>query len=302
MITKCTTRVAQPYGRATFFADSTPHLYTVIMKSVEKFVTKKSLGQNFLNNQHVPLHMVQAGDVKEGDIVLEIGPGTGALTKVLLSHGAKVLAIEADPRAIEVLQNTFETEIMAQKLTIIHDDVREIDFEALGLRPRAYKVIANIPYYLSGMLFRTFLETDTQPNTLVFLVQREVAQRIARDKKESLLSLSVKVFGDPKYVKTVGKGNFTPQPKVDSAIVSISNISKDRLKGIPQAFFFEVLHEAFKSKRKQLICNLKPMFEATLLTMLFKKHDLSLHIRAEDISLNTWIVFIHDLYTASTQS
>ena len=91
---------------------------------------------------------------------------------------------------------TFKDKIIAQKLTILHGDARTLDLKALGLKPHSFKIIANIPYYLSGMLFRTFLDTDVQPSELVYLVQREVAERIARDKKESLLSLSVKIYGN----------------------------------------------------------------------------------------------------------
>lgn len=94
-----------------------------------------------------------------------------------------MFAIEADARAVASLNDTFRDDILAQNLTIIHDDVKNLDFCALGLRPHAYKLIANIPYYLSGFLFRMFLEHEIQPSTIVFLVQREVAERIARDKK-----------------------------------------------------------------------------------------------------------------------
>lgn len=272
------------------------------MKSIEKIEAKKSLGQHFLNNAHVPKAMADAGEVREGDIVLEIGPGTGILTQELLKRGATVIALEADQRAIEALRTTFDDEIMAQKLSIMHGDARTIDLRALGLRPRAFKVVANIPYYLSGLLFRTFLETDIQPSTLVFLVQREVALRIARDKKESLLSLSVKVFGEPTYVKTVGKGNFTPQPKVDSAIIAVKNIGKERLLDIPEDFFFSVLHEAFKSKRKQLLGNLKGIFDETMLTHSMEAHHIHEKARAEDIPITSWIPFIQDLFFHKTRT
>lgn len=253
------------------------------------FETKKSLGQNFLNNTRVPELMADAGNVTKGDMVLEIGPGTGALTRELLKRGAKVIAIEADIRAIESLKITFEREIATKNLIILHGDVREIDLKALGLRPRAFKIIANIPYYLSGFLFRTFLEHDIQPSDLVFLVQREVAERIARDKKGSLLSLSIKVFGDPKYVKTIGKGNFTPPPKIDSAIIAISNISKDRLGNVSQEFFFKILHEGFKSKRKQLLGNLSEIYDRDTLTHIFSTVGLPPAVRGEDVSLDMWL-------------
>ena len=119
------------------------------------------------------------------------------------------------------------------------------------------------------MLFRTFLETDTQPSDLVFLVQKEVAQRIARDKKESLLSLSVKVYGDPHYIKTIKRGNFTPAPKVDSAIIAIHNISKNRLGALAEADFFTLIHAGFASKRKQLLGNLSRYFLVRYLYTLF---------------------------------
>jgi 16S rRNA (adenine1518-N6/adenine1519-N6)-dimethyltransferase len=253
---------------------------------------KKSLGQHFLNNSHVPKLMAEAGKVARDEVVLEIGPGTGVLTRELLTRGAKVIAIEADMRAIEILKKNFKSEITAQSLIIIHEDARTLDLRTLGLRPRAYKVIANIPYYLSGMLFRTFLENEIQPSTIVFLVQKEVAERIVRDKKESLLSLSVKVFGEPAYVKTVGKGNFMPQPKIDSAIIAISNISREKLGGVPTKFFFEVLHEGFKSRRKQLLSNLSDSVDRTLLTNIFSTLKIPSTIRGEDLGLANWLKLV----------
>lgn len=263
---------------------------------------KKSLGQHFLNNTHVPALMAEAGRVGEGDVVLEIGPGTGVLTRELLKKGARVLAIEADIRAVESLKESFSAEIKAEFLTIVHGDVRTIDLYALGLRPSAYKLIANIPYYLSGLLFRMFLEHAIQPSDMVFLVQREVAERIARDTKESLLSLSIKVFGTPKYIKTIGKGNFTPAPKIDSAIIAISNISKDTFKDMPQDFFFKVLHEGFKSKRKQLIGNLLPLAPRETLIKFFASIPLSEKIRGEDVSLTEWLLLAHLLFTQDTHT
>lgn len=240
--------------------------------------------------------MADAGDVCADDTVLEVGPGTGALTKELLSRGAHVIAIEADVRAIEALKVTFHEEISVKKLVLVHDDIRKINLGALGLRPSAFKVVANIPYYISGLLFRLFLENDIHPTTLVFLVQKEVAERIARDKKESILSLSVKVFGEPRYVKTVARGNFTPPPNVDSAIIAVSHISHEYLGGIPRNFFFTVVHEGFKSKRKQLLGNLSGLMSRVLLTHTFSTLDLKEDVRGEDVPLETWLVLTRELY------
>lgn len=270
---------------------------------------KKSLGQHFLNNVRIPFLMARAGNIEEGDTVLEIGPGTGVLTAELLRRAHKVIAIEADARAITVLRERFKEEIMAGKLVISHADVRAIDPSALGLHPHAYKVVANIPYYLSGMLFRYFLESETQPSDLVFLVQKEVAERIARDPKESLLSLSVKVFGTPKYIETVKKGNFTPPPNVDSAIISVSSISNEHLvkAGISAEYFFSILHEGFKSKRKQLMGNLSDSYDRLVLTHIFSTLGLDEKVRGEDIPIEIWLKLVasleaHKALTTNPQS
>ncbi len=267
-------------------------LYTAVMESREKptrFVHKKSLGQHFLNNASVPRKMADAGEVGEGDTVLEIGPGTGALTRELLSRGASIVALEADARAIAELEQEFAAQIQDKKLILIHGDVREVGLVELGLKNRRYKVVANIPYYLSGLLFRTLLEGNIQPKTLVFLVQREVAERIARDPKESLLSLSVKIFGDPRYVETVKPGNFTPPPKVDSAIIAVTNISKKRLGKLGSEDFFTLIHEGFKSKRKQLIGNLSGKWNRDQLTHTFSTLGIAADARGEDLPLTVWL-------------
>lgn len=253
--------------------------------------------------------MADAGEVKAGDIVLEIGPGTGVLTRELLARGACVVALEADQRAIETLNESFESEINTKNLVILHADVRtfpELILEkngqsarktliSLGITNGNYKVIANIPYYLSGFLFRTFLETDVQPTTLVYLVQREVGERIARDKKESLLSLSVKMFGDPAYIGTIKPGNFTPPPKVDSAIIAITCISRSRLTKIDETFFFELIHAGFASKRKQLLGNLTKLFTRETLIHTFSTLNIPMDVRGEDLHLDMWLTLTRSL-------
>jgi 16S rRNA (adenine1518-N6/adenine1519-N6)-dimethyltransferase len=255
----------------------------------EKFEHKKSLGQHFLNSDYAPKKMCDAADLQKGELVFEIGPGTGMLTKEILARGAKVIALEADPRAIEELQQAFPSHIETGQLTIHHGDARDIPFKTLGLEGKSYKVIANIPYYISGLLFRSLLEANFQPKTLIFLVQKEVATRIAREKKESLLSLSVKVFGNPTYICTVSRGHFNPPPKVDSAVIAVTDISKDRLGKISQEDFFELLHLGFGKKRKQLLGNLSANYERTTVEKALTSLALPLTVRAEDISIEIWL-------------
>lgn len=255
----------------------------------ERFLHKKSLGQHFLNNPHVPARMCEAANLAAGETVVEIGPGTGALTKSLLAHGVTVIAIETDKRAIAALEETFAAEIMAQKLVISDADARNLDLRSLGVSDHDYKVVANIPYYLSGHLFRVFLESDCQPSDLVFLVQKEVAERITRDPKSSLLSLSVAAFGTPSYICTVKRGNFTPPPKVDSAIIAVHSINRDHFHTIHQHYFFALLHAGLGQKRKQLLGNLAHYFNREELARVFTELGIPLTIRGEDLDLPAWI-------------
>jgi 16S rRNA (adenine1518-N6/adenine1519-N6)-dimethyltransferase len=133
------------------------------------------------------------------------------------------------------------------------------------------------------------LETDCQPNTLVFLVQKEVAGRIAKDKKESLLSLSVKCYGKPSYIATIARGHFTPPPKVDSAIIAIRDISKEAFALMSETDFFILLHLGFGQKRKQLLSNLSKSYTRDHLEVVFKEIGLIPNVRAEDVSLSQWL-------------
>jgi len=252
------------------------------------FEHKKSLGQHFLTSDYAPKQMCDAAALAVGDIVLEIGPGTGVLTKEILARGSQVIAVEADRRAITALSETFTEQIASGQLVVHHADARELFPSEFGLEAGKYKVVANIPYYLSGSLFRQLLDTECQPNTLVFLVQKEVAERIARDKKESLLSLSVKAFGEPTYICTIKRGHFTPPPKVDSAIIAVRGISRENFTDIRTEDFFHLLHLGFGQKRKQLLGNLANEFDREVVAAAMEKVTIPQNARAEDISLSTW--------------
>ena len=249
---------------------------------------KKSLGQNFLNSESIIRDIVAAGNIERSDVILEIGPGLGVLTRELLQTGAKVISVEKDDRLIPELQKMFMREITLKQFDLIHADI--LDLELPHITKGNYKVIANIPYYITGQVIRMFLESDKQPLSMTLLVQKEVAERIvAKDGKESLLSLSVKAFGEPRYVRTVGRGAFTPQPNVDSAVLTIENISKNRLKDLDPNFFFAILHAGFAHKRKQLLPNLASLYSKEKLLKAFDLCHIDHKARAEDMSLNTWV-------------
>jgi 16S rRNA (adenine1518-N6/adenine1519-N6)-dimethyltransferase len=266
---------------------------------MERFQTKKSLGQHFLNDVRIAERIAAEGEIVPGETVLEIGPGTGFLTVELLKAGARVVAVEADIRAIEELQVRFAAEIAQDRLTIHHNDIRELHFKELGLTDHGFKVIANIPYYISGLLFRLCLDGDMQPSRVVFLVQKEVAERITRSKKESLLSIGVKIYSNPSYAFTVKRGSFTPSPKVDSAVVTMKDVSRNRLEGLTEEAFFSVVHAGFASRRKQLYGCLRETYSNEALDTAFHTLSLSRKIRGEDLSLEVWVA-LTKLLTLST--
>ncbi len=222
----------------------------------KKLFQKKSLGQHFLRSEKVLEEMCAEAEVNTGDVVLEIGPGEGTLTTTLLAKGATVIALEKDHRLIPILQEKFATEITEKKLILKEADV--LEFDPAEIAAPIYKIVANIPYYITGAILEKFLSAVRQPSCMVLLVQKEIAERIvARDGKESILSISVKAYGQPKNVQKVSRGLFSPPPKVDSAILAISNISKKNFKNAEEEnSFFKIVKAGFAHKRKMLKNNL----------------------------------------------
>jgi 16S rRNA (adenine1518-N6/adenine1519-N6)-dimethyltransferase len=253
---------------------------------------KKSLGQNFLMHRQTAERIVGAAGVRSEDTVLEIGPGTGMLTRALLDTANKVVAVETDLELIPGLEAKFMEEIEEGRLILVQEDVRTYDPSSID---GPYKLVANIPYYITGELIRKFLTTKKKPLSITFLVQKEVAVRIARSKKESLLSLSVKTFGTPIYRFTVPKGAFTPAPTIDSAVLSITDIHTPFASEVEEYGFFEILHAGFAHKRKQLGKNLEEFYTSESIAAAFDSLTLSRAIRAEDVPLEAWQIFAKKL-------
>lgn len=253
---------------------------------------KKQFGQNFLHNETILKTIIQAGDVQVGDAVLEIGPGRGALTEHLLAAGATVIAIEKDQEMVDVLLETFPAETGKKgTLGLSQGDVLKMSIGSLFEKVDSYKVIANIPYYITGAILEHIFSQEKLPSVAVLMVQKEVAERIARnEKKESILSISVKAYGKPEYIKTVGRGNFAPAPGVDSAILRVSNISKELFinNRISERDFFSVLKQGMGQKRKTLVNNLKSLVDQEKLIAYLVSRNYSEKIRPEDLVLEDW--------------
>ncbi|MBX9765206.1 16S rRNA (adenine(1518)-N(6)/adenine(1519)-N(6))-dimethyltransferase RsmA, partial [Patescibacteria group bacterium] len=245
------------------------------------------LGQHFLTNAGIARIVAESSGAAENVRVYEIGPGKGMLTKELLALGASVTAVEKDPEMSAILHTEFAAEIKKKTLTVIEGDARDYTPDAVFPKGE-YVIAANIPYYITGELIRTALTSKNQPKAVALLIQKEVAERIARSKKESLLSLSVKAYGTPKYVKTVSAGSFNPPPAVDSAVLSITNISRKHFAHTSEDAFFRVIKAAFAQKRKTLGGNLKKVFGVKALEAL-SYAGIPEKERAENVPLALWL-------------
>lgn len=259
---------------------------------MEKTYAKKSLGQHFLRSRQVLERIVSAAEVTIGDTVLEIGPGEGVLTRELLAAGAHVVAVEKDERLAKVLLKTFADAIHTKKFILHTGDILLFDIKKVLGAERRYKLVANIPYYITGAILKKFLEEGPPPETLALLIQKEVAERVvARNKKpfnsahgkESILSISVKIFGAPRIAFNVSRAQFSPPPNVDSALLLVEHIKNPFRAREDARAFFKTVRAGFAQKRKLLSKNLGVLPE--VLTHCGVKEKA----RAEELSVTEWL-------------
>jgi 16S rRNA (adenine1518-N6/adenine1519-N6)-dimethyltransferase len=211
---------------------------------------KKSLGQNFLTSEGAAQRIVEAAELSPDDVVLEVGPGLGALTRYLALDSERVVAVELDQRLIPALEQILST---YPNVDLIHGDILEL--KPATLLPPGYKVVANIPYYITSALLRHLLEAPVRPVLMVLTVQEEVARRIvAQPGAMSLLALGVQFYGRPRIVSRLKAGAFYPRPKVDSAVVQIdlSPGARPDLGVTDVDLFFQLAQAGFGQRRKQL--------------------------------------------------
>lgn len=238
---------------------------------------KKSLGQNFLTNE-ILLQKIAGGlQIEDGDVVVEIGPGTGALTKHLLaSNAAKIIAVEKDNRLIAGLRAKFTD----PRFTVIEGDALEI-LPSLSLKK--FKLIGNIPYYITGHLLRVVGELAEKPALSVFVIQKEVAERaVAHAPKNNLLSLSLQFWSEPEFLGTIKKENFRPVPKVDSAIIRLRTVKPPVLQADK---YYPILRLLFSQPRKTILNNLASRLSKEEAARLLEKLNLSPSLRPENLFL-----------------
>ena len=259
---------------------------------------KKSLGQHFLTCPWVISDMIEAAQLSSLDTVLEIGPGTGALTRPLAIRVKKVIAIEKD----EKLAHALERDLVSQNInniTVLQGDI----LTHVPTLPAGYKIVANIPYYLTARLLRLFLEKqEKKPKSITLTIQKEVAERImAQPPNENLLALSVQVFGTPRIIAIVPASCFSPKPKIDSAIISISDISDIffTYHNIKKDAFFRLLHLAFTQKRKMLINTLSHIASKKDIEYALRTIGANARARPQELQKEQWALLAAILEKAS---
>ncbi len=265
---------------------------------------RKGLGQHFLIDEEVLKLITSAAELTPTDIVMEIGPGLGVLTKELARQAGWVITIELDSKLAAILKQPLAA---FNNVTIINEDILQIDPEVLFKEQReifsptiaspfSYKVVANLPYYITSLVLRHFLEASLKPQIMVVMVQKEVAEAIVAEPGQmSVLSVSVQFYGQPKIISYVPARCFYPAPEVDSAILRVTLYAKPVVDVTDATSFFRLVRAGFTTPRKQICNSLTQglgLPKAEVLSLL-EKANIVLQRRAETLTLNEWAQLWH---------
>jgi len=270
----------------------------------------KRLGQNFLIDKNVVKKIIKAAELHSKDIVLEVGPGIGALTKEIAKKAGKVIAVEKDQRMVEILKKTLKD---FKNIEIINQDILKFQITNYKLqinlksKIQNYKLIANLPFYITAPVIRRFLESKYPPKEMVLIVQKEVAQRIcSKSPKMNILAISVQFYAKPKIISYISKKSFWPQPKVDSAIVKI--VPQKKHKDVDVDLFFKIVKAGFSHPRKQLANNLTNGLALRLpnglklnkqeVNDLLLKNNIKPSQRAETLAVQDWINLFNSIHNS----
>ncbi|HRN97172.1 MAG TPA: 16S rRNA (adenine(1518)-N(6)/adenine(1519)-N(6))-dimethyltransferase RsmA [Candidatus Saccharibacteria bacterium] len=246
---------------------------------------KKSLGQHWLHDRDVLAHIADCAEIDKNDTVLEIGPGLGTLTSELLRRAGKVIAVEFDPELARKLPSQFP----GKNLDVVTSDILSYDLSDL---PTGYKVVGNVPYYITSKIVQMLMTAANKPSISVLLVQKEVTERLAAEPGNmSILAISAQVFADVTMGDVVKAELFTPPPKVDSQVVILKTRQSPFLTDISEVDFFRVVKAGFSSKRKKLRSSLAGglNLSKTEVEQLLVKAQINPDSRAETLDLASWV-------------
>lgn len=246
----------------------------------------KTLGQHWLVDIASLEHIVDFADLSKQDLVLEIGPGHGALTQYLVQNAEKVIAVEFDSK----LAKSLKSKVIADNLEVINEDILNFDYKGL---PENYKIVANIPYYLTSNLIRKITESKNLPETVVLLIQKEVAERIVGEEGDmSLLSLATKIYFDVQLGAIIKADCFDPPPKVDSQVIKLTRLDNQAIPSEHVERVFRLAKMAFNSKRKTLLNSFSGGLDVdkkSLLEIQSKNNNIDLSLRPQNLGIQDWL-------------
>ena len=260
---------------------------------------RKGLGQHFLIDEEVLAHIASAAELNSNDVVIEVGPGLGVLTGELVKRAGWVIAVELDDNLAALLGKTLAS---CDNLSVINRNILDIDPHALLKEQREkmppviknpfrYKVVANLPYYITSPVLRHFLEASRKPEMILVMVQKEVADAIAAGPGQmSVMAVSVQYYGKPHIIRYVSARSFYPAPEVDSALLRIDIYSRPAVAISDESSFFDLVRAGFTAPRKQLVNSLAKGLGLTRAEtiILLGKADIAPMRRAEALTLDEW--------------
>lgn len=259
----------------------------------------KKLGQNFLINESIIYDIVKKANVTKEDVVIEIGPGLGSLTKELINNAKKVIAIELDPNMIDILKSRFG---IFDNFEVIYGDVLKIDLEELIKGYDSVKVVANLPYYITTPIIMKLLEDKLKIKSITVMVQKEVGERICathKDKEYGAITVSVQYYSEPQIIIDVPKENFLPAPEVDSCVIRLDMREKPLVSLKDEKLFFRLVKGSFTQRRKtinnSLTCSGKSKEE---IIAALNKLGIDSKLRAENLSIQQYADIANTLVEA----
>lgn len=250
----------------------------------------KSLGQNFLINKNIIEKLIRLSEIDKSDIILEIGPGMGVLTQALAKNSKLVIAVEKDRVLSEICKENLEdlSNVVILNQDILETNVEKIFFD-LKIKEKKYKIVANLPYNISLRIIREFLESKFPPESIVVIIQKEVGQKIC-DNKSNLPKIAFNFYGKPKNLFYISRELFWPKPRVDGAVLQITNIQKD-LPNIDSKIFFKILRAGFSHPRKTILNNLSSGLNLGKeeVSVWLEASRIDIKARPENIEIKEWI-------------
>ena len=238
----------------------------------------KNLGQNFLYDEHA-LNKI-AENVSKEDTVIEIGPGLGTLTAILLEKAKKVIVVEIDDKMIKILEDRFK---LYDNIEILNKDILKVDLDKIAI---GAKVVANLPYYITTSIITSIIKSNIKDITI--LIQKEVAERICAEtgsKDAGAITYFINYYADSEIIECVSKDSFIPPPKVESAIVRINKLNAPRVKVESEELFFKIIKENFTKRRKSIINSLSNCIDKEQLDKILKELNIEPNIRGEKLSI-----------------